>query len=155
MTTTELTGAEDVAWDLTDIYESPDDAALETDVGDARSSATRFRERYAGRVSELDAAELREALAELERIHSVLTRAGAYSYMRFSTNTAEPARGALLQRIQELGAALDAELLFFRLEWTALRSAGQTSTTLIGVQRRERDGCCGRSSYRPSPASVT
>jgi oligoendopeptidase F len=114
------TGAEEVAWDLRDLYESPEDPALESDLEDARSSSTRFRERYAGKLAELDAGELREAVAELERIHSVLTRAGAYSYMRFSTNTAEPARGALLQRIQELGAALDAELLFFRLEWTAL-----------------------------------
>src|SRR5262249_30897052 len=32
----------------------------------------------------------------------------------------DPARGALLQRIQELGASLDAELVFFRLEWTEL-----------------------------------
>ncbi len=118
--TAAMTGAEDVAWNLTDVYEAPDDPSLEDDLDDARTSATRFRERYAGRVAELTAGELREAVAELERIHSVLTRAGAYSYMRFSTNTADPARGALLQRIQELGAALDAELLFFRLEWTAI-----------------------------------
>jgi len=118
--TATITGAEDVAWDLTDVYEAPEDPSLEADLGDARASATRFRGAYAGRVSELAAGELREAVAELERIHAVLTRAGAYSYMRFSTNTADPARGALLQRIQELGAELDADLLFFRLEWTAI-----------------------------------
>ena len=115
-----LTGAEDVAWDLTDAYPAPDDPALEADLTDVRSSATRFRERYAGKIAELDAGTLAEAVEELERLHSVLTRAGAYSYLHFSTNTADPPRGALLQRIQELGASLDAELLFFRLEWTAL-----------------------------------
>jgi len=114
------TGAEDVAWDLTDVYKAPDDPALEADLDDARGMAGRFRERYAGRVASLEAAELEEAVEELERIHSTLTRAGAYAYMQFSTNTADPARGALLQRIQELGASLDAELVFFRLEWTEL-----------------------------------
>src|SRR5215470_10737772 len=91
------TGAEDVAWDLTDVYKAPDDPALEADLDDARGMAGRFRERYAGRVASLDAAELEEAVEELERIHSTLTRAGAYAYMQFSTNTADPARGALLQ----------------------------------------------------------
>jgi len=118
--TTARTGAEDVAWDLTDVYPAPDDATLEADLEDARTSGSRFRKRYAGRVPDLDAAALVEAVQELERIHSVLTRAGAYAYMHFSTNTADPARGALLQRIQELGAALDAELVFFHLEWTAI-----------------------------------
>jgi oligoendopeptidase F len=117
------TGAEDVAWDPSDAYPGPDDPALEADLEDARASGGRFRERYAGKVAELDAENLNEAVAELERLHSVLVRAGAYSYLHFSTNTADPARGALLQRIQELGASLDAELLFFRLEWTALDDA--------------------------------
>src|SRR5207244_7023216 len=39
MTTTELTGAEDVAWDLSDLYESGDDPRLETDVEEAEQAA--------------------------------------------------------------------------------------------------------------------
>ena len=38
MTTTELTGAEDVAWDLSDLYESGDDARLEQDVQEAEEA---------------------------------------------------------------------------------------------------------------------
>jgi oligoendopeptidase F len=114
------TGAEEVAWDLTDAYAGPDDPALEADLEEVRAAGSRFRERYAGRVADLGADALFEAVQELERLTGVLTRAGAYSYLNFSTNTADPARGALLQRIQELDASLDAELLFFRLEWTDL-----------------------------------
>ena len=114
------TGAEDVAWDLTDVYPDPDDPALDSDLADARTSAARFRERYAGRVAELDAPGLAEAVVELERIDGIVTRAKAYAYLHFSTNTADPSRGALLQRIQEQEAALETELLFFRLEWTEL-----------------------------------
>jgi oligoendopeptidase F len=114
------TGAEDVAWDLSDVYTGPDDPALEADLEDARSSAAAFRERYAGRLTELDGAGLGEAVTELERIDGIVTRAKAYAYLHFSTNTADPARGALLQRVQEQEAALETELLFFRLEWTAI-----------------------------------
>jgi oligoendopeptidase F len=114
------TGAEDVAWDLSDVYTGPDDPALEADLEDARSSAAAFRERYAGRLTELEGAGLGEAVTELERIDGIVTRAKAYAYLHFSTNTADPARGALLQRVQEQEAALETELLFFRLEWTAI-----------------------------------
>ena len=117
---TPQTGAEDVAWDLTHIYPAPDDPALEGELEDARSSATSFRERYRGRIAELDAQELHEAVAELERIESLLVRAKSYAYLHFSTDTADPARGALLQRISELEASLETELLFSRLEWNAV-----------------------------------
>jgi oligoendopeptidase F len=125
MSTTALpsTGAEDVAWDLTDVYPDPDDPALDSDLEDASTSAARFRERYAGRVAELDAPGLAEAVIELERIDGIVTRAKAYAYLHFSTNTADPTRGALLQRIQEQEAALETGLLFFRLEWTELEDA--------------------------------
>jgi oligoendopeptidase F len=114
------TGAEDVAWDLSDVYAGPDDPALEADLDDARSAAAAFRDCYAGKLAKLDAAGLAEAVAELERIDAIVVRAKAYTYLHFSTDTADPARGALLQRVQEQEAALETELLFFRLEWTAL-----------------------------------
>jgi oligoendopeptidase F len=126
MSTTVLpteTGAEDVAWDLTDVYPAPEDPALDADLDDARTSSSRFRERYAGRLGELDAAGLAEAVTELERIDGVVTRVKAYAYLHFSTNTADATRGALLQRVQEEEAALETELLFFRLEWTELEDA--------------------------------
>jgi oligoendopeptidase F len=121
------TGAEDVAWDLSDVYPDPDDPALDSDLDEASTASSRFRDRYAGRIAELDAAGLAEAVTELERIDGIVTRAKAYAYLHFSTNTADPARGALLQRVQEQEAALETELLFFRLEWTAVdddRAAG-------------------------------
>jgi oligoendopeptidase F len=119
-TTTETTfdtGAEDVAWELSDIYDGPDDPQLEADLEEARTSASAFRDRYRGRFAELTAAELLEAVQELERLEGLVVRARAYAYLRFTVDTADPSRGALLQRLQELAAALDTELLFARLEW--------------------------------------
>jgi oligoendopeptidase F len=130
------TGAEDVAWDLSDVYAGPADPALEVDLEDARTSAAAFRERYAGQVGELDADGLLEATLELERIDGIVTKAKAYAYLHFSTNTADPARGALLQRIQEEEAALETELLFFRLEWTALED--ERAEALLSEPQLER-----------------
>ncbi|MFL5956214.1 MAG: M3 family oligoendopeptidase, partial [Solirubrobacterales bacterium] len=50
-------------------------------------------------------------------------RAGSYAALRFSTDTADPTRGALLQKVQEESTALETALLFFELEWAALDDA--------------------------------
>ncbi|MDH4176486.1 MAG: M3 family oligoendopeptidase [Thermoleophilia bacterium] len=120
MATIEQTGAEEVAWDLSDLYEGPDDPALERDVADAEQAGEAFHERYHGKVATLSAAELAEAVAEHERIESVFTRASYYAHLNFSTNMADAPRGALVAKLNERAAALDTKLLFFGLEWAAL-----------------------------------
>jgi oligoendopeptidase F len=120
MTTTELTGAEDIAWDLSDLYDGGDDPRLDADVEEADAAAASFRDRYYGKIDTLSAAELREAIEERERIESILTRAIYYAHLWFSTDTADPERGALVARLTEKGAALDTQLLFFGLEIAAL-----------------------------------
>jgi oligoendopeptidase F len=117
--TTELTGAEEVAWDLTDLYEALDDPRIDADVAQSEADAAAFRERYHGRVAELDAAELAAAVAEHERIESVVVRALTFAHLTFATNMADPARGALVARLGEKAAALETQLLFFGLEWAA------------------------------------
>jgi len=116
MTTTELTGAEDIAWDLSDLYDGGDDARLEADVQEAEEAAAAFRERYYGKTAELTAAELGAAIEERERVESILTRAIYFAHLQFATDMADPARGALVARLTEKGAALDTQLLFFGLE---------------------------------------
>jgi oligoendopeptidase F len=116
MTTTELTGAEEVAWDLSDLYDGSDDPRIEADIQEAEVAAAAFRDRYHGKVAELGAAELAEAIAERERIEEVLTRVGYFAHLHFATDMADPPRGALVARITEKGAALDTQLLFFGLE---------------------------------------
>jgi oligoendopeptidase F len=120
MTTTELTGAEDIAWDLSDLYDGGDDPRLDADVQEAEEAAAAFRERYYGKVSGLSAGELAEAIEERERIESIVTRALYYAHLWFSTDMADAPRGALVARLTEKGAALDTQLLFFGLEIAAL-----------------------------------
>ena len=119
MATTELTGAEDVAWDLSDLYAGTDDPQLDADVARAEAAAAAFRDRYHGKVAELDAAALAEAVAEYERIESALVRPLTFAHLLFATNMADPARGALVARLGERAAALDTQLLFFGLEWAS------------------------------------
>jgi oligoendopeptidase F len=116
-TTQQLTGAEEVDWDLSDLYASPDDPKLQGELDEAKTATEAFRARYRGKVAELSSRELAEAVTERERIESMVDRAMTFAQLRFSTNMADPARGALVQRSQEEYAALSTELLFFGLEW--------------------------------------
>ena len=89
----------------------------------ADADAAAFRERYHGKVGALDAAALAEAVEEHERIESAVVRPLTYAHLLFATNMAEPARGALVARLQEKAAALETQLLFFALEWAAVDDA--------------------------------
>jgi oligoendopeptidase F len=120
MTTTEFTGAEDVAWDLSDLYSGGDDPRIEQHVEETESAAADFRERYYGRTAKLSAAELLEAIDERERIESIFTRAIYFAHLHYATDMSDSPRGALVARLTEKGAAIDTQLLFFGLELAAL-----------------------------------
>jgi oligoendopeptidase F len=136
MTTTEITGAEEVAWDLSDLYDGADDPRFEADIKEADDSTAAFRERYYGKVAELSAAQLAEAIAERERIESLLTRAAYFAHLDFATNMADPARGALVAKLTEKGAALDTQLLFFGLAIAELED--ETAEQLLSGSELEK-----------------
>ncbi len=107
-------------WDLEPLVDHEGRLGVEHLLSEASRLATAFRERYAGQVAKLDARGLAEAMHELERIQDLSGRAGSYAGLDFSTNTADPPRGALLQQAEERGTELETTLLFFELEWAAL-----------------------------------
>ncbi len=120
MATTTATGAETIEWDLSDLYEGPDDPRLQREMEEALSAARAFRERYHGRLADLSAGELAEATVEFERIESIVDRAGAFAQLRFAADTSDEARGALVQRLSEGATAIETEVLFFDLEWAGI-----------------------------------
>ena len=108
---------EAATWDLEPLVERRGPEAVETMLTEARERAEAFAGRYRGRVAELEADELAEAMRELGAIHDLAGRAGSYAMLSFSLDTADPERGALMQKARELGAAIETQLLFFDLEW--------------------------------------
>ena len=107
-------------WDLSPLVDGEGDAGVDRILADAGVRAAAFSDAYAGRVASLDADELEKAMHELEWINDLVGRAGSYASLQFATDTADPARGALLQRVQERGTEIETRLLFFELEWAAL-----------------------------------
>lgn len=115
----------EVAWRLPDLVDGAApgeevDARVVALLEEADERAERFAAQHAGKVAELDAAGLAAAMTELEAIGDQAARAGTYAMLAFSVDTADPSRGALLQRAQEIGTRAETKLLFFELEWAAL-----------------------------------
>jgi oligoendopeptidase F len=110
-------GAGEILWNLGDLYSGGEDPQLEKDLSESRRKAERFAADYRGRIAELRASELAGAIEEYEQILELSGKAGTFTYLNWSTNTEDPARGALLQRLQEHSSRLQQQLLFFELEW--------------------------------------
>jgi len=109
-----------VAWDLEPLVGGDGEAGVDGLLDEAETRAAAFSERHAGRLAGFTAQDLRAAMEELTAIEELAARAGNYAMLAFSIDTADPARGALLQRVQERGTAIETRLLFFELEWAAL-----------------------------------
>lgn len=113
-----VTGAEDVRWDLTDLYAS--EADLDAALSSTEVDAVAFGDRYRGTIDGLDAGPLAEALAALADIHDRAGRAYTYAYLAWSTDTEDASKGALLQRVREAYTRIGQALLFLDVEWAQM-----------------------------------
>src|SRR5215213_1167385 len=102
---------EDVAWDLSDLAEDP--GAVEALLTEATERADAFAEGNRGQMEGMDAAGLAAAMRELEAIEDAVGRAYSYAALSFATDTADPSRGALLQKVQEMATAIQTKLVFW------------------------------------------
>jgi oligoendopeptidase F len=111
----DLTAA-DVAWNLDSLVEgtSVDELLDRADALAAELANLR------GLVGELSSTALAEAMHTFAELEEVQGRAGYYAMLRFSEDTTDPERGALVSKVQERGTAVAARLVFFELEWAAL-----------------------------------
>jgi oligoendopeptidase F len=120
-------------WNLSPLIGGVDESAVERMLEQASEQASRFAAAYAGKLGDLDSDGLAAAMHELEQINDLVGRAASYAALRFATDTADPARGALLQRVQERATEIETKILFFELEWAALEDA-RADELLAGPQ---------------------
>ncbi len=150
---TVVTGAEGVEWDLSDLYEGPDDPRIDSELDEASAAADAFRGRYRGNLGGLSASELNDAVAELERIKSLSTRVETYARLRQAADSTDQARGALVQKVRERNTAIETELLFFDLEWAELDD--EMAERLLADPALERYAAVLRSERRYKPYQLT
>ena len=116
---TGLDAPDDVHWDLEPLVAGEGPAGVDRLLEAADAKATEL-EATRGHVAELDASGLAAFMDALAELEEALARADSYAGLRFATDTGDPARGALVAKVEERATAIRTRLLFFELEWAAL-----------------------------------
>jgi oligoendopeptidase F len=110
------TDAADVTWDLDPLLQGePVDALL-----DRADELAAVLEQERGLIGEISAPALAAFMTVMAELRELVGRASSYASLRFATDTTDPVRGALMQRVQERSTAISTRLLFFQLEWVAV-----------------------------------
>jgi oligoendopeptidase F len=117
-TADDLTAA-DVAWDVEPLVDGRGDDGVNAMLDDAAARVDALSV-HRGKVAELDAAALAAVMEQVAAVTDIVGRVGSYAGLRFSVDTTDPERGALLARVEERGTAIGNELLFLELEWAEL-----------------------------------
>src|SRR5256714_6418999 len=117
---TTSTGAESIRWDLTDLFASPTDSAIESLMARTLETAKAFEAKYRGKVATLPPAEFAAMMAQLETDEEQAVRPEIYAYLLHSQNTQDPAAGRLLARAREAAAERGSHMVFFPLELAAI-----------------------------------
>ena len=97
------TGAEEIHWDLGDLYAEIDDPAFANDQVIVLERAQSFATKYRGRIADLSASEFLALLNEYEAIQDMAGKIGSFAYLLWSTNTQNAAYGKTVQSTNELG----------------------------------------------------
>lgn len=121
-----------VRWDLSDLFRSHDDPAIDASLSACHARAERFAERYRGTVGVPDGPapdHLLAAILELEALQTDLERAGAYAGLLYASDTTRPEHRDLRERIEQRLTAIGNLVLFFELEW--LEVPDGTAASLI------------------------
>ena len=111
--------AEDVSWRLADITGSDDPASMHALLESAAARAEQLQP-YRGQLSTMSPADLGEFWRKVEEASTPLALAGNFAQLRFSTDTADPANGALMMAMQEKATAIGTTLVWIELEWASL-----------------------------------
>ena len=98
------TGAEDVRWDLSDLFSGPDDPRLEQTLQHELEHARAFEAKYKGKVGSLEPEAFAAMMRELADYEEAATLPEVYAYMLHSQNTQDHAAGRLLAHVREASA---------------------------------------------------
>ena len=107
-----------VRWDLSTLYPTDDDARAA--IPGLQTDARAFRERFRGRVDELDAGELLEALGALSALDNRISRLANYAGLAVTVEISGERQRDLDAEVELALTGLVNDLRFFDLEWIKL-----------------------------------
>jgi len=109
-----------VRWNLSELYASPEDPAIEAVLAEGLEFAREFEQSYKGRVAQLSPPEFVEMMHSLEEHYDRTARPSLYAMLLHTIKSHDHGAGRLVSRIREAGAERGRHTVFFSLELAAL-----------------------------------
>ena len=106
------------AWSLEDLFPSAE--AWETALQELDAKVAAFEKHRDALRPDLPAETFVAWLQELEEVHTLAARIGAYAHLRFAENTQDPQAQAMLGKMRQIMAQLGNRTLFLTLWWRNL-----------------------------------
>ena len=110
-------------WNLSHLYQSPEDPKIQSELAEVEARAKAFAEAYQGKLAGLSGAGLGEAIVEFEAMSEILGRIGSYAQLLYAEDVSNAESGRFLQTIQERITDISTVILFFTLEINRLEDA--------------------------------
>ncbi|MCF7701004.1 M3 family oligoendopeptidase [Loktanella sp. M215] len=110
-------------WDLTDLYPSPDSAEIKRDMDWLEAACADFAADYEGKLADLDAAGLLDAVKRYENIDIIAGRVMSYAGLRYYQITTDDERGKFMADAQDRMTTYTTPLVFYGLEFNRLDDA--------------------------------
>ena len=120
MTPATQTGAENIRWNLSDLFNGLDDPQIEATLTAASQKAQEFVGKYKSKLSQLSPAEMYQALKDEELLISPMYRLSQFVHLHTAADTADEKAKALEARVDEALSKISNQLVFFNLELGAM-----------------------------------
>jgi oligoendopeptidase F len=111
------------AWNLGDLYGSPEDPRIEEDLTACAGAAAALETDYKGKLAELSGDDLSSMLERYEVLEERLGRVYSYASLLFAAHRDDAVIGRFFQGVQERGNDITTRLLFVTLELNKLDDA--------------------------------
>ena len=132
-----ITGAENIFWDLSDLYASTDETGLGGDLATIEQRSKDFRDRWYGKFATLSIADFMSMVQEYEQLVENYDRMGSFAHLQWSTDSEHPEYGKLMQRVTEMLSKASSHLIFVDTELSAL-SEERISELLVAPEMASR-----------------
>ena len=110
-------------WDLGDLFPGRDSKELAAARDEAQTRAQAFEVAHKGKLAEMPATALADAIGEYEEIDQILGRIMSFASLLYAADMTEPESGRLYQTMQEVVNEISTHLLFFALELNKIDDA--------------------------------
>ncbi len=113
-------GADEVRWDLSELFAGIDDPQIILTLDEGAGLATQFMKQYKGKLATLTPTQLNDAYGQFEAIFSPLYKVSQYVHLVYSTDTSNDLVKSVVAKVDETKSEIGNMVVFFRLELAAM-----------------------------------